>query len=231
MKRLIALALALCTLFLVAAAGGGAAFAEETAANGAEKAYLSGHWDETVWIRNGMNTPFYLDCVVTGARWVEFTMTVPDTPRGYPYGDWYLYALDQDGKYWEHIGKFTLSKDMTQGSPVTVFVALDEPSTFRALTISPVEGYMDFTLRRFLDFYTDPACIPENARGAAPADYDAQLSAFTGRVLPYTEQTYTCDEYKSPGKRSDFNWSIPWGGWVFWRPIGPPPPPPPGSRP
>jgi len=229
MKRILAFVLTMSMLFLLAAAGGCAAFAEGTAANGAEKAYLTGHWDETVWIRNGLNTPFYLDNIVTDADWVEFTMTVPNDPRGYPYGDWYLYALDKDGKYWEHVGKFTLGKDMTQGAAVTVFVALDTPSTFKALTISPVEGGMDFTLSRLIDFYTDPACIPESARGAEPDDFDAQLTAYTGRTLPYTEQTVNYEAYSAPGSKSDDGWR--WFGWFFLRPPAPPPGGPGGPGP
>ena len=199
MKRLSAFVLTLSMIFLLAAVGGSSALADEPAKD-ADLAYLAGHWGDIEWIRNGDNNPFYLDNLVSNATTVQFTMTVPVTPRGYPYGDWYLYALDKDGKNWDHIAKFHLDKDMTQGKPVTIKLALDGPSTFKALTISPVEGGMDFTLWRLIDFYVDPVCIPEEARGAEPASLEDQLAEYAGRQLPLTRQAYVPVPYSDPGR-------------------------------
>ena len=184
MKKLVALLLTLSMIFLLAAMGGSAAFADD--AKKEEKAYLTGHWGEIEWIRNGDNNPFYLDETVSNVSWVEFTMTVPAAPRGYPYGDWYLYVLDKDGKNWSHVAKFALTKDMTQGKPVTIRLSMDAPTTFKAITISPVESGMDFTLWRFIDFYTDPAVVPESMRGAEPDPADAadRLLLHLQRSLP-----------------------------------------------
>ncbi len=202
MKRLLAFVLTLSMIFLLAAAGGSAAFADD-AAKDADLAYLAGHWGEIEWILNGDNNPFYLDNIVSNATKVQFTMTVPVVPRGYPYGDWYLCALDQDGKNWDHIAMFHLDKDMTQGDPVTFKLALDGPSTFKALTISPVESDMDFTLWRLIDFYVDPACIPEEARGAEPASLADQLAEYAGRQLPLTRQSFAPAPFAAPGRISD----------------------------
>ena len=196
MKKLVALLLTLSMIFLLAAMGGSAAFADD--AKKEEKAYLTGHWGEIEWIRNGDNNPFYLDETVSNISWVEFTMTVPAAPRGYPYGDWYLYVLDKDGKNWSHVAKFALTKDMTQGKPVTIRLALDAPTTFKAITISPVESGMDFTLWRFIDFYTDPAVVPESMRGAEPDSIEDQVLAYAGRQYPLTRQSFSYSAYSDP---------------------------------
>ena len=196
MKKLVALLLTLSMIFLLAAMGGSAAFADD--AKKEEKAYLTGHWGEIEWIRNGDNNPFYLDETVSNVSWVEFTMTVPAAPRGYPYGDWYLYVLDKDGKNWSHVAKFALTKDMTQGKPVTIRLALDAPTTFKAITISPVESGMDFTLWRFIDFYTDPAVVPESMRGAEPDSIEDQVLAYAGRQYPLTRQSFSYSAYSDP---------------------------------
>ena len=196
MKKLVALLLTLSMIFLLAAMGGSAAFADD--AKKEEKAYLTGHWGEIEWIRNGDNNPFYLDETVSNVSWVEFTMTVPAAPRGYPYGDWYLYVLDKDGKNWSHVAKFALTKDMTQGKPVTIRLSMDAPTTFKAITISPVESGMDFTLWRFIDFYTDPAVVPESMRGAEPDSIEDQVLAYAGRQYPLTRQSFSYSAYSDP---------------------------------
>ena len=198
MKKLVALLLTLSMIFLLAAMGGSAAFADD--AKKEEKAYLTGHWGEIEWIRNGDNNPFYLDETVSNVSWVEFTMTVPAAPRGYPYGDWYLYVLDKDGKNWSHVAKFALTKDMTQGKPVTIRLSMDAPTTFKAITISPVESGMDFTLWRFIDFYTDPAVVPESMRGAEPDSIEDQVLAYAGRQFPLTRQTVSYSTYSDPSQ-------------------------------
>ena len=201
MKKLTALVLTLTMIFLLAAMGGSAAFADNEAnAADEEMAYLAGHWGEIEWIRNGDNNPFYLDNTVTDATWVQFTMTVPVSPRGYPYGDWYLYTLDKDGKTWGHVAKFSLDKDMTAGKPVTIRLALDAPTTFKAITITSVDSGMDFTLWRLIDFYTDPACIPKEAQGAEPASLEDQLAAYAGKQLPLTRQAVSYAPYSDPGR-------------------------------
>jgi hypothetical protein len=191
-------------IFLLAAAGGSAAFADD-AAKDADLAYLAGHWGEIEWILNGDNNPFYLDNIVSNATKVQFTMTVPVVPRGYPYGDWYLYVLDQNGKNWSHVAKFALTKDMTQGKPVTIRLALDAPTTFKAITISPVESGMDFTLWRFIDFYTDPAVVPESMRGAEPASIEDQVLAYAGRQFPLTRQAVSYSPYSDPTRGDYYN--------------------------
>ena len=196
MKKLVALLLTLSMIFLLAAMGGSAAFADD--AKKEEKAYLTGHWGEIEWIRNGDNNPFYLDETVSNISWVEFTMTVPAAPRGYPYGDWYLYVLDKDGKNWSHVAKFALTKDMTQGKPVTIRLALDAPTTFKAITITSVDSGMDFTLWRFIDFYTDPAVVPESMRGAEPDSIEDQVLAYAGRQYPLTRQSFSYSAYSDP---------------------------------
>ena len=198
MKKLTALVLTLSMIFLLAAVGGSAAFADDAAEKDAELAYLPGHWGEIEWIRNGDNNPFYLDETVANVSWVEFTMTVPVTPRGYPYGDWYLYTLDKDGKTWGHVAKFALTKEMTQGTPVTIRLTLDQPTTFKAITISPVESGMDFTLWRLIDFYTDPAVVPEGMRGAEQESLEDQLNAYIGKQLPLTRQSVSYSSYSTP---------------------------------
>ena len=205
MKRLIALLLMLSMIFLLAAMGGSAAFADDAAAKDAEKAYLTGHWGEIEWVRNGDNNPFYLDETVSNATWVEFTMTVPAAPRGYPYGDWYLYVLDQEGKNWSHVAKFALTKDMTQGKPVTIRLALDAPTTFKAITITSVESGMDFTLWRFIDFYTDPAVVPESMRDAEPESIEDQVRAYAGKQFPLTRQAVTYSPYSDPTRGDYYN--------------------------
>ena len=205
MKRLIALLLMLSMIFLLAAMGGSAAFADDAAAKDEEKAYLTGHWGEIEWVRNGDNNPFYLDETVSNATWVEFTMTVPAAPRGYPYGDWYLYVLDQEGKNWSHVAKFALTKDMTQGKPVTIRLALDAPTTFKAITITSVESGMDFTLWRFIDFYTDPAVVPESMRDAEPESIEDQVRAYAGKQFPLTRQAVTYAPYSDPTRGDYYN--------------------------
>ena len=150
-------------------------------------AYLSGHWGEIEWIRNGTNNPFYLDETVKDAEWVEFYMTVPCAPRGYPYDDWYLYAMDERGN-WGHVAKFALDSSMTQGETVKIRLDLDKPSTFKALTITSVYSGMDFTLWRFIDFYVDPSCVPEAARNALPPSLEEQFRAYAGKQPPLTQQ-------------------------------------------
>ena len=198
MKKLVALLLTLSMIFLLAAMGGSAAFADD--AKKEEKAYLTGHWGEIEWVRNGDNNPFYLDETVSNVSWVELTMTVPAAPRGYPYGDWYLYVLDKDGKNWSHVAKFALTKDMTQGKPVTIRLALDAPTTFKAITITSVDSGMDFTLWRFIDFYTDPAVVPESMRGAEPDSIEDQVLAYAGRQFPLTRQAVSYSTYSEPSQ-------------------------------
>ena len=130
-------------------------------------------------------------------------MTVPAAPRGYPYGDWYLYVLDQEGKNWSHVAKFALTKDMTQGKPVTIRLALDAPTTFKAITITSVESGMDFTLWRFIDFYTDPAVVPESMRDAEPESIEDQVRAYAGKQFPLTRQAVTYSPYSDP-TRGDY---------------------------
>lgn len=162
-----------------------------------DKAYLAGHWGEIEWIRNGTNNPYYLDETVTDAAWVEFTMVTPCAPRGYPYGDWYLYTMDKDGN-WGHVAKFALNQNMTNGKPVKIRLQLDQPTTFNAVTITSVESGMDFTLWRFIDFCVDPSCVPENVRGFVPESFENQIKAYAGKQYPLTQQTVQYQAYNSP---------------------------------
>ena len=160
-------------------------------------AYLTGHWGDIEWIRNGPNNPFYLDETVRDAEWVEFFITVPCVPRGYPYGDWYLYAMDEKGN-WGHIAMFKLDKSMTQGETVKLRLELDKPCTFKALTVTSVYSGMDFTLWRFIDFYVDPSCVPEGARDALPESVEKQIQNYAGLEYPLTQQTYSNSAYVNP---------------------------------
>lgn len=195
--------------FTRATTGNGAApkpAAETKAAAGkpqadGDKACLEGKWGELEWLRNGPNNFFYLDETVTNAEWVEFTMVTPKAPRGYPYGDWYLYVKDTDGN-WSHVAKFALEKNMTNGKPVTMRLKLDKPSTFTAITITSVEGGMDFTLWRFIDFYVDPSCVPEGSRDFTPDSFEDQIAAYAGREYPLTAQYFQYQAYSSDGGSS-----------------------------
>ena len=89
---------------------------------------------------------------------------------------------------------------MTQGKPVTIRLALDAPTTFKAITITSVDSGMDFTLWRFIDFYTDPAVVPESMRGAEPESIEDQVLAYAGRQFPLTRQTVSYSTYSDPSQ-------------------------------
>ena len=188
------------------ATGGSAAPAAEAKADPAkpqadpDKTCLTGKWDEVISLHNCVTNPFILDETVSGAAWVEFTMLTPREPSGYPYGSWYLYARDTKG-HWEHVGSFKLDKTMTAGKPVTKRIELDQPSTFTALTFTSAENGMDFTLWRFANFYVDPSCVPESARGQAPDSFEDQIAAWpTNRDYPLTRQSVNYGAYSEPGR-------------------------------
>lgn len=134
-------------------------------------------------------------------------MTTPLAPRGYPYGDWYLYTMDENGN-WGHVAKFALDKTMTQGKTVKVRLSLDHPTTFKAVTITSVESGMDFTLWRFIDFYVDPSCLPEGARNAVAPELEEQFAAYAGKQPPLTRQTVTYQAYSNP-EGNDFYFDPP----------------------
>lgn len=180
-------------------------------------AYLTGHWGEIEWIRNGPNNPFYLDETIKNPEWIEFYMTTPKEPRGYPYGNWYLYIMDEDGTWNHHLVQFKLDKTMTQGKTVKVRLEQLLPVNMKAITISPVEDGMDFTLWRFIDFYTDPSYLPADKRDAAPESIEDQIAAYAGREYPLTAQYFQYQAY-SGGDSSGGSSGGRQGGYGYYDP-------------
>jgi hypothetical protein len=144
-------------------------------------------------------------------------MTTPKEPRGYPYGNWYLYIMDEDGTWNHHLVQFKLDKTMTQGKTVKVRLEQLLPVNMKAITISPVEDGMDFTLWRFIDFYTDPSYLPADKRDAAPESIEDQIAAYAGREYPLTAQYFQYQAY-SGGDSSGGSSGGRQGGYGYYDP-------------
>ena len=71
---------------------------------------------------------------------------------------------------------------------------------------------MDFTLWRFANFYVDPSCVPESARGQAPDSFEDQIAAWPQNTsYPLTRQSVSYGGYSEPGRATfdtpnDFNY-------------------------
>ena len=93
-----------------------------------------GTWSEAnIYIRGNQWTHAYeLSASIDNCFRISLVMTVTDY-SGYPFGSWYLYARDLNGK-WSHIGEFNIEKETIYETHRYDF-DLESPVTFDALTV------------------------------------------------------------------------------------------------
>jgi hypothetical protein len=93
-----------------------------------------GTWSENnIYIRGNQWTHAYeLSASIDNCFRISLVMTVTDY-SGYPFGSWYLYARDLNGK-WSHIGEFNIEKETIYETHRYNF-ELESPVTFDALTV------------------------------------------------------------------------------------------------
>lgn len=130
--------------------------------------YLPGSWEEIVPLKRGFGSAYRLSDEAVDCGAVRMCLTVREF-EGYPYGTWYLYAQDLSGN-WEHAARFDFGKELNDGKPVVFDLTLDAKQDIQALAICTAEDGMEYTVRTWIEFYVDPACLPACARRFLPPD-------------------------------------------------------------
>ncbi len=93
-----------------------------------------GSWSEEISIRNHWTYAYELTQAVENCFRMTLEVTVTEY-SGYPFGSWYLYARDLNGK-WSHIGEFKIEKDTVYETQKISFY-FDPAVSFDALTVIP----------------------------------------------------------------------------------------------
>ena len=113
---------------------------------------IDGAWDEeAIPIHNGVYKPYILDKRLRYCMKMTMLLSVVEY-TGYPFGDWYLYALDLKDN-WAPIGQFRLEKEQEDGEVYSYDFSFWPPESFKALSICTREKGAEFTLEWDIEFY------------------------------------------------------------------------------
>ena len=149
MKKSVSVFLLLCVFLALFAAP---SFAEEKPEPEEDWGLpIDGTWGEAIPIHNGVYKPFVLDKRLKYCRKLVMLLSVAEY-TGYPFGDWYLYALDLDDN-WEHIAAFRIEKEQGDGSWRVYEFDFYPLESFKALSICTQDKNAVFTLEWDIDFY------------------------------------------------------------------------------
>ena len=143
MKKLISV---LLLLGLLAGLCCGAAFADDDRGE-----LLYGEWRELEPIHNGRSAPFYPDKKVASCTDLIVRLYVEEY-TGAPFGNWYLYAKDLDGK-WDHIADLKLDKSLADGHIEQYDLHFKKPVAFQALAFCMRDKGSIYTVQIDADFY------------------------------------------------------------------------------
>ena len=116
-----------------------------------DREYLAGKWGETEAIHNGTTMAYYLASPCFGRSGLTMSLRI-DSYTGYPFGEWYLYAMDMDDN-WEHIAQFRIEPEQADGRTCEYELHFDSPQSFQALSICPAEKGMEFSMERVILFH------------------------------------------------------------------------------
>ena len=143
MKKLISV---LLLLGLLAGLCCGAAFADDDRGE-----LLYGEWRELEPIHNGRSAPFYPDKKVASCTDLIVRLYVEEY-TGAPFGNWYLYAKDLDGK-WDSIANLKLDKSLADGHIEQYDLHFKKPVAFQALAFCMRDKGSIYTVQIDADFY------------------------------------------------------------------------------
>ncbi len=149
---------------------------------------LTGTLGEAVVLHGREAIPFYLDNPVENTTRISLEMRFIDY-RGWPFGEYALYALGLDGEWFE-ITRFQIEKSQAEGEPRTYDFTTETPISFKALSVGLVEDGMDFNLVHEDKYYIDKTCLGQYSDAVPAPVFNPSEKAYPENYAVFVTQAY-----------------------------------------